>query len=927
MSGNEEQRDEYIRKMVKIKDPRFFSEKNIKKMMEKKDIPRVQTKKTVPSKEIQEKQESLSTFFDTIDPKAREFFEKIYREKQVRRTKARTKDIPRVRTRAKDIPRSIFEENIPTRKRYDIEEFMDKVQRPSDNEGRILTIDNIIKLGYDPRYFKYTYLTDFQTLKMINNYLKKKDIENPTVEDIPRFFYSFIPESVRKPKIINEYDDGVLTKTVLSFKQSLENLIKNLENYYENNPKTETREQQLILRNYGNKYMRILYRIPENIVDANLYLSIKEKIQKEVGDDPEARKMIHEEYREKGGRYKRKRQKIDYDVVPKNVFDVTLYKRLLREAQNESDWGSKNAFNKLLEEYLEKGGTFKKEELEFYPQTPVKLTEDVKIKKAVPIKIKQEEYNNVLETGITEPVREYVKVSLARFNNNEKVEEELYKKHDNVVHYLFHANMLNELSSPDSILGRFAKFFQEKIKYNIYPPSRIVNLEIDEMLPEVYMKNPPESLKENIVKHINSISYEFIDSVNDHINPGKRRMTKPKIVEYNLDLASVSDDAKDICYNSRWEAPLVETVIIKDDGQFYCLSISDILEQVEKKGSATNTHTGNYISDKIIERIKDKFGKNYESIPEIRSVEEKRKMMDTLKKLEELSDKFSGKKLRIDDIPDQYKDYIPKMILDKKEPLDNALNQVIVDLREFILKSEFEEEEKEEVEVEEKEEVEVSKFLPKQTIKGLGFYEKQGEIKRKLEEPAEMYNYLQKADKDEDTKAEPPKVVVKGNKLMKVMKKDKYAKYALEDIQDLQDNNNNEKTQGLGGWMRKYRSEFPEVPTVLESSKVSKSIYEDYMLRLTAMKELLEEDMETTTKKKEMTELLESVNNQIDKLAECCLSRTTIKNMLINKKSSIEKRMKSIKNSSENIYPGPNPRLPYLKKELENIESELEILN
>ncbi|KKL94145.1 hypothetical protein LCGC14_1867580, partial [marine sediment metagenome] len=132
------------------------------------------------------------------------------------------------------------------------------------------------------------------------------------------------------------------------------------------------------------------------------------------------------------------------------------------------------------------------------------------------------------ETLVPEQVVETVKV----------LEEELYKEFNKKpVDYIKQIAKLQVFLDPKHYVGQFAKMFRIKILQNVYIPQRLIQLDITDMLPEVFL-NPKADLaaKIDVYKNINTLIYnettEIGEEMNTILDPTIRRPTRPKPITF-----------------------------------------------------------------------------------------------------------------------------------------------------------------------------------------------------------------------------------------------------------------------------------------------------------------------------------------------------------------------------------------------------------
>jgi hypothetical protein len=533
---------------------------------------------------------------------------------------------------------------------------------------------------------------------------------------------------------------------------------------------------------------------------------------------------------------------------------------------------------------------------------------------------------SILEIGITPGVRSYVRKTLENYNDPKAIELKLYTMHgDSPKNYVYHAAILAEFSEPGSILGQFAKFYQEKIRQDVYTPTRIVELTVSEMLPEIFLnKNVSKELIEDIDKQLLSTGESYMVYVNNILNPGKRRITRPEAAQI-LDFKDVDkfDNLQDICTNPIWETKIATTIICKDNGKFYCLDAADILRQGD---GAVNPYTGNKISKRVIRNLQKRYGT--EQIIAEYSTQELARYAETRKQLMKLLSELREKPY-LTKIPLIYESIVPE---EYRVQGDNSVLQLNV---EIMLND-------------------LNEILSEETSKYEGeidiaseISESDSELSEPTKEQAKLQRKVKKATKKLIKELQKPRKNItkeEFTELIKKWKEEAKKERVTIDQSDIEIIRKNTPPSipkiDLDELLKEVRAQMPSgesendddddeeefSPSLLRDNTATKEIYDEYMERLLTIKEILQEDSHKLPDRKgQIDSLMSQVESEINKLASCCVSEEGLKRMLINKRRNLEREIETlIVTPSAAAYPGASPKLKHLQRKLQVIEAELE---
>jgi hypothetical protein len=372
------------------------------------------------------------------------------------------------------------------------------------------------------------------------------------------------------------------------------------------------------------------------------------------------------------------------------------------------------------------------------------------------------------------------------------------------------------------------------------------------------------SIHSDVVKYLEAQRKEFLKEIENVLNRTASRRNQTKQIIFG-DISGSS--LQDVCYNSWWSQPLAKTVIIKDSGNYYCLDVSKI-------ESNRNPFTGNTISKKVMDKINKlkntagSYGAELKNIQEIKM------------KLEKLQSTLSNVTLNDEqrfDIIYENKNIIPMIYMkqiDESENIQTAkkiIQQMLDELKSIV------------------KDVALDKEQNETSIR-------QGLEYEQLDQP-EGLDYIDKGDNENDSDVDADMPIGSG--------------MTNEDTENEMENENDNNDDNSN--------------PLLQPNTVSRYVYDEYMMNLETIKEILEKQLEELPQRgDEITELLASVDNEINELIVCCVSIEGIKKMLLKRKEALKKQI-VVTTSSEIVYGEGSPQI--LNDLLSAIEEEMEFID
>jgi hypothetical protein len=436
----------------------------------------------------------------------------------------------------------------------------------------------------------------------------------------------------------------------------------------------------------------------------------------------------------------------------------------------------------------------------------------------------------------TNTIRDYVIFNFEDIASPEEIEGALFEAYkEDPEKYLSKVSDIREFITFNSVLGQFSKFFREKAKQGVYPATRYVSIEIDEMFPEVFLTQN-EDVKKDIITYLQSQRDSFLVEIDNLLHTGRSQRGRPTFYSAFIRLEDFKDKKlSNICYNKWWENKLSTTVIIKDTGYFYCLDIFSL-----KDGK--NPFTGKKLDKACVQSIK-KAVKELDQKKFVRNTDEKNELTATKKKLEELAvtlKKYLNNPIAI---IQKYGDIIPPIvqeeILDKPEEIENIVNNMIKEITTILETQEF-------------------RTDTKKEIKEMEFNAVNAGLDYEIPDVPEGFEIDDGSDNEGD---------------------------------DGDGDGDRAEMPGSGMSVENDDSTVSNtVSNILQPNTVSRYVYDEYINQLHAMKELLEEDLEKMPERgDEVSELLHAVDKEIENIEESCSTVEGIKKLVEKKRDSLKK--------------------------------------
>jgi len=184
--------------------------------------------------------------------------------------------------------------------------------------------------------------------------------------------------------------------------------------------------------------------------------------------------------------------------------------------------------------------------------------------------------------------------------------------------YFYNIAKLKLFLDKDHPVGQFAKLFRIKALQDIYTPKRLVEMDITEMLPEVFL-NPRSTpaakldLYQQIYAMINAEKRELTDVIASTLDPTAQRRPPVKLaIAEDVTKAQIKRNevpVKKLCENPYWNIKEVNIIICRDEGKFYCLDIKRLLTELANTGVATNYYTGNELSKEVTDNLRNRYAR------------------------------------------------------------------------------------------------------------------------------------------------------------------------------------------------------------------------------------------------------------------------------------------------------------------------------
>lgn len=243
------------------------------------------------------------------------------------------------------------------------------------------------------------------------------------------------------------------------------------------------------------------------------------------------------------------------------------------------------------------------------------------------------------------------------------LEEDMYKEYrKRPQDYIRQVAKLSIFLDPKHHVGQFADTFRSKMLQSTYAPERFFELDISDMLPEVFL-NPKASTKDKLEIY-RGLNQQIIDRTSDLVedfnfvlDPTATRATRSKTIQpayLDKKISQQKVDIKDLCENPYWKMKKVNMIICKESGKFYCLDIETLLVDIAKTDTAVNYFTESPLDPEIVDNLKNRYrneiaeikDSNYEAVSVgYRTDVEKIDIADTLQKLQSFQVIFNKQKM------------------------------------------------------------------------------------------------------------------------------------------------------------------------------------------------------------------------------------------------------------------------------------------
>lgn len=521
---------------------------------------------------------------------------------------------------------------------------------------------------------------------------------------------------------------------------------------------------------------------------------------------------------------------------------------------------------------------------------------------------------DVMKDGLNSDIRSYARVQIANVLNDEEmaenIEKQIFNKHKkDPSEYNKAITYYTTFLDPENRIGKYSNLFRTKVKNNIYSNDRLPELNVEDFLPEVFIRDDISvNLKKEILRYLEDKSYDNIETMNIVANPGKSIQTKPSRMSfYDFDELNKIKNVKGLCYNPHWDANDATTIICKENGKFYCLDAKELVPEILETGTAKNKYTGKELSKKIIKNLKNRYSDH--PVISTRTEIELERLIETKQNLSNLLESLDTNTLVENGLdPDIFSqpliNAVPGLVRDtfnKKyetvpqeaaEYLTSEIGKEIQQLNNIIDGSDSSQNINQEIESvmsqlgldsDSDSELEEVDFLSLMTLKQLREMAKDRGIETDGLKKADLIKKLSWAQMDQ------------GNSSANMPSE--------EDLINSQ---------------------------ILVDKSVSKGILDEYLGKLTSLRDTVVEKIEGTIGEPytQLSEILIQLDSEIAKLLDSVKSITGIQNMLQQKIGILQQKMSDReKQGIELAYPGIDPEYTQIKECKENCEKELEYIS
>lgn len=493
----------------------------------------------------------------------------------------------------------------------------------------------------------------------------------------------------------------------------------------------------------------------------------------------------------------------------------------------------------------------------------------------------QDTYMNASNIENTEKVPDVIQ------NTTKLVEKAIFDQFKkNPVEYTRAITKIRIFLNPKHYIGEFSNLFRSKALQNVYTPDRLYQLDITDMLPEVFL-NPSVStadklyIYQSLSSTIVSENNNYIIDINNILNPTQRRLTyNKKPISSTIKMLDKNKRVvRDLCSNPYWKMKEVNMIICKDNGKFYCLDIEKLIAEIAEKNTATNYFTKKILAPEVIDNLRNRYKDEIEELKQNHKIEigernnsEIASLFTTLDKLQELYDVFNTPNI-LEDIKTFYDlNVVENPIMGGKKGILSVLPTMIRERFNNYLKSAEDPDE-------------AIKKINDWLLENISF------IDKAINEPEETSSKIE-AEINFKEEAKQSATFNSGEE-----------DYIKQEI--------------------------------LKEGTISSEIYNKYINRLESMHEAILKDLKIATAipiRNNLTTLLTDVNTQLKNLRMKGRSIRGVISLLESKLENVEKKLVNVKESigMEKIYP---PQKPYMEQEKrflqnssKNIKQELEHL-
>jgi hypothetical protein len=493
----------------------------------------------------------------------------------------------------------------------------------------------------------------------------------------------------------------------------------------------------------------------------------------------------------------------------------------------------------------------------------------------------QDTYMNASNIENTEKVPDVIQ------NTTKLVEKAIFDQFKkNPVEYTRAITKIRIFLNPKHYIGEFSNLFRSKALQNVYTPDRLYQLDITDMLPEVFL-NPSVSTADKLYIYqslSSTIVFEnnnYIIDINNILNPTQRRLTyNKKPISSTIKMLDKNKRVvRDLCSNPYWKMKEVNMIICKDNGKFYCLDIEKLIAEIAEKNTATNYFTKKILAPEVIDNLRNRYKDEIEELKQNHKIEigernnsEIASLFTTLDKLQELYDVFNTPNI-LEDIKTFYDlNVVENPIMGGKKGILSVLPTMIRERFNNYLKSAEDPDE-------------AIKKINDWLLENISF------IDKAINEPEETSSKIE-AEINFKEEAKQSATFNSGEE-----------DYIKQEI--------------------------------LKEGTISSEIYNKYINRLESMHEAILKDLKIATAipiRNNLTTLLTDVNTQLKNLRMKGRSIRGVISLLESKLENVEKKLVNVKESigMEKIYP---PQKPYMEQEKrflqnssKNIKQELEHL-